>query len=387
MRLPCAYIDAVIKATEVYNPNLDVTQGGRLRELIKLMRDHIEQQGDLSQYQTKLSFDAMPTANSQNPVTSAGIKAYSDEMETSVKGGVQPEGDTLKKLYDLIISSLAEVTVETIAERDAYNVGYLPSHVFVRDDGDGKWALYKALTTGVNAEYVKLSDPDTFNSIMNASQIKAVYESNPDTNAFTDLLLQKLTNIDTTVLLNRANHTGTQTAATISDLNNAVYDCVISGTLQVAANYIAGEIALGGGGTYVQNIKLSEMVAEANFIYKFSSYNASPGCWVVRGSDGNIKGTINSPQADSLVRKDYVDNSKANKPKIIRNITPLNSNCIRWPHSLIGVTINTPVIVTPIKNLYTQGFYVVCDSVYINVYTNTTQDTSGATTFDFSYVI
>lgn len=45
-----AYIDAVIKATEVYNPNLDVTQGARLRELIKLMRDQMEQQGDLSQY-------------------------------------------------------------------------------------------------------------------------------------------------------------------------------------------------------------------------------------------------------------------------------------------------------------------------------------------------
>lgn len=41
-----AYIDAVIKASEVYNPNLDVTQGVRLRELIKLMRDQIEQQGE-----------------------------------------------------------------------------------------------------------------------------------------------------------------------------------------------------------------------------------------------------------------------------------------------------------------------------------------------------
>ncbi len=41
-----AYIDAVIKANEVYNPNLDVTQGVRLRELIKLMRDRIEQQGE-----------------------------------------------------------------------------------------------------------------------------------------------------------------------------------------------------------------------------------------------------------------------------------------------------------------------------------------------------
>ena len=33
---------------------------------------------DLSGYQTKLTFDSTPTANSSNPVTSAGIKAAID---------------------------------------------------------------------------------------------------------------------------------------------------------------------------------------------------------------------------------------------------------------------------------------------------------------------
>lgn len=39
-----SYIDGVIKAAGAYNPNLSKTQGVRLRELIKLMRDRFEQQ-------------------------------------------------------------------------------------------------------------------------------------------------------------------------------------------------------------------------------------------------------------------------------------------------------------------------------------------------------
>jgi len=120
----------------------------------------------------------------------AGVAA---SLITALKNGVVTEGDTLKKLYDLIISGYSEVTVATIAARNAYNVTKLPTNVFVLDDGDGKWALYKAITTGVNATYVKISDPDLLNNAMTASQIKSAYESNADTNAFTDVLLSKLT--------------------------------------------------------------------------------------------------------------------------------------------------------------------------------------------------
>lgn len=38
-----AYIDEIIKAQDAYNPTLNKTQGVKLRELIKLMRDEIEQ--------------------------------------------------------------------------------------------------------------------------------------------------------------------------------------------------------------------------------------------------------------------------------------------------------------------------------------------------------
>lgn len=119
----------------------------------------------------------------------AGVAA---SLIETIKNGVSTEGDTLKKLFDLIVSGYSEVTVTTIADRNAHNVIKLPTNVFVLDDGDGKWALYKATTTGVNATYVKISDPDLLNIVMTASQIKSSYESNADTNAFTDALKAKL---------------------------------------------------------------------------------------------------------------------------------------------------------------------------------------------------
>ena len=105
---------------------------------------------------------------------------------TALKASVPSQGDNLKKLYDLVISSFSEVAVADSAAKTALNITKLPTNVFVSDDGDGKWALYKATSTGTNANYEKLSDPDLLNAVMSASQIKSSYESNANTNAFTD---------------------------------------------------------------------------------------------------------------------------------------------------------------------------------------------------------
>lgn len=111
-----------------------------------------------------------------------------------LKDEVPEPGNTLYKLYNLILNVFSEVTVADITARNAYDAP-LGCHVFVLDDSDGKWALYKATTAGVNANYVKLSDPDLLNALMTASAIKTAYESNADTNAFTNALLSKLNGI------------------------------------------------------------------------------------------------------------------------------------------------------------------------------------------------
>lgn len=115
----------------------------------------------------------------------------------TLRDGVSDAGDTLKKLYNLILSQFVEKTVADITERNAFNAP-LGCHVFVSDDGDTHWALYKATTAGVNATYIKLSDPDLLNAAMTASGIKVAYESNPDTNAFTNALRDRLNALSAT---------------------------------------------------------------------------------------------------------------------------------------------------------------------------------------------
>lgn len=126
----------------------------------------------------------------------AEANTYSDGLITALKDGVATPGNTLQKLYNLILGADAEDYVANIAARNAYNIPQLPFTLFVTDDGDGKWAKYQATTTGVGATFVKISDPDLLNAVMSAAAIKASYESNADTNAFTNALLTKLNAIE-----------------------------------------------------------------------------------------------------------------------------------------------------------------------------------------------
>ncbi|MBX9935320.1 MAG: hypothetical protein K2Y10_01875 [Burkholderiaceae bacterium] len=81
-------------------------------------------------------------------------------------------------------------TVADIAGRDALTGLTVSDRVFVTDDGDGKWALYQTsvVTTGAGATstFVKMSDQDALTNAISATSIKAAYESNADTNTFTD---------------------------------------------------------------------------------------------------------------------------------------------------------------------------------------------------------
>lgn len=147
-----------------------------------------------------ITVDQTVIDGSTNPVSGEGVKTYVDNEVTTLKDGVPSQGNTLNKIYQLIVASFSEITVADITARNAYNVIKLPTNVFVLDDGDGKWALYKATTTGTNATYVKLSDPDLLNAVMTASSIKIAYESNTDTNAFTDALKAKIDSITVSLL-------------------------------------------------------------------------------------------------------------------------------------------------------------------------------------------
>ena len=87
---------------------------------------------------------------------------------------------------------LALGTNYVVADRTARDASIdldVADTLFVTDDGDGKWAIYRPAAvdvSGSGTSWVLLSDEDTFLNANSAASIKAAYESNADTNTFTD---------------------------------------------------------------------------------------------------------------------------------------------------------------------------------------------------------
>jgi len=179
---------------------------------------------------------------------------------SELKDGVGTTGDTLQKLYNLILGATEQQVVPNIAARDAFNIPRLPYSLFVADDGDGKWAVYQAITTGMAASFVKISDPDLLNAVMSSAQIKLAYESNPDTNALTNALLTKLNSLtaltsDQLKILNTiplvcSDETTDITASTTVRKNRYVFQ-----TAQSFTNIIGELIVPAVGGTFTVIVK------------------------------------------------------------------------------------------------------------------------------------
>lgn len=115
--------------------------------------------------------------------------AARDAALATLRGAVPASGDTLEKLYALLSGNRTVHRADDIAGRDALTGVLVGDQVFVEDDGDTRWAIYMVVDATVplsSTSFVKVSDPDLLNEALSAGQIKALYESNIDTNAFTD---------------------------------------------------------------------------------------------------------------------------------------------------------------------------------------------------------
>lgn len=191
-----------------------------------------------------------------------------DGLITSLKDGVSTEGNTLKKLYDLIVSSYSEVTKATIAERDAYNVTKLPTSIFVTDAGDGKWALYKATSIGVGVNFILISDPDLLNAVMTGSQVAAAYEGVSGVNRFTDALKSKVDAIDqvfTTALKNSydSKQDGINTETAIDYWNSSIPTYVL-GRVWLDTSVSPYKCYFGFGGNWVEIPLLKSVIYSFN---------------------------------------------------------------------------------------------------------------------------
>jgi hypothetical protein len=76
----------------------------------------------------------------------------------ALRNGVSSNGDTLRKLYDLITAGTIQIPVPNIAARDELNITSMSVTVFVENDTNGAWAVYKPTSLGINANYMKLTD-------------------------------------------------------------------------------------------------------------------------------------------------------------------------------------------------------------------------------------
>lgn len=115
--------------------------------------------------------------------------------------------------------------VATIAERDALTGLKVSDRIFVSNDGDGKWGMYivTAVTNGngSTSTFEKVADEDAFSNALTKEAIKSSYESNANTNAFTDSEKTKVGHLTVTQAVN-LDTIESNLASTTTTANNAL---------------------------------------------------------------------------------------------------------------------------------------------------------------------
>lgn len=149
-------------------------------------------------------------------------------------------------------------TVATIVERDALTDLDLQDNVFVADDGDGKWAQYKPAAidaeTGAVTDWTKVYDQDSLENSITAEGIKTAYESNPDTNAFTDADKAKSDFITVTKAVNLDQVVTTDALVTDIDANPAA---AMAPSAEAVKNYTEAAVSQGGGIPVMESLVVS----------------------------------------------------------------------------------------------------------------------------------
>lgn len=166
-------------------------------------------------------------------------------------------------------------TVTTLAERDAMTNLDDGDRVLVRDgDGvedSGNWVLFKptSIVDGVPGAWLVLSSKESFEATSSAEAIKTAYESNPDTNAYTDADKAAVAAILTTVATAKAE--AIADAAAYTDQEVAAVQAEIDALELVVAGLDTGVSSVTGTGAIVVDatdaanpvISISEATSEA----------------------------------------------------------------------------------------------------------------------------
>ena len=139
--------------------------------------------------------------SAEGSITNYGPRLDVIEADDETAGSIAKALKDAKDYADaeIIAAKLAigsNFAVADIATRDSLSDLTVGDIVYVADDGDAKWAQYIVYSIDPSLQFGKIMDQDILLNAISASSIKTTYESNADTNAFTDALLSKLNGIE-----------------------------------------------------------------------------------------------------------------------------------------------------------------------------------------------
>jgi hypothetical protein len=146
-----------------------------------------------------------------------------------IQGDHQTAGSIEQALFDakayadseIVLAKTALGTNFVVADltaRDALVDLTVGDNVFVEDAGNQRWAQFKVTDTDPNVFTLLMNQTVLINAI-DGPGVKSIYESNADTNAFTDALLSKLNNIETNATDDQNAEEVPFTSVNISSLN------------------------------------------------------------------------------------------------------------------------------------------------------------------------
>ena len=243
--------------------------------------------GDISTLQTNTSGNLTDSVTVHSDVSNAGSgQIITGPERTLLNSAVQPLDNVSDLTNDASYITSAQAPVQDVNGQNG-NV------TLDADDIDDTTTAHKFTTA---ADITKLAGIETnATADQTAAEIKTAYESNADTNEFSDAEQTKLAGIDTNAtanqtdahLLDRANHTGTQDVSTITGLGTAATadssDFIQNDSATAAQpirQYYANTAAFPSATTWHGAIAHSHTDG--------AMYFAHGGSWVKLGNDSDI---------------------------------------------------------------------------------------------------
>ncbi|AEH03591.1 tail fiber protein [Pseudomonas phage PhiPA3] len=200
-------------------------------------------------------------------VTLKAASNLSDLADIAVaRGNLQTLSETeIEALIDAAkLAGGVSYDVATIAARDALTGLTTADRVWVADDGDTKWAIYKPTAvdgTGKGTAWLKLYDEDALTNSLTAAGIKAAYESNDDTNAFTDAEKAKLAYITVAAAVDLAalakSSDVVAKASLVQDLEGGTATDAAP-SVKAVVDYVAAHAGSGGVQAALENVVVTD---------------------------------------------------------------------------------------------------------------------------------